>query len=93
MARDPLLQEILTTLREQNTVMSQVRVDMATMAANLLSLHDIPGRVTSLEKQALKQRAFIEGGLWVWARVVAISSAIASGFMFVLHWLGLLPNS
>ncbi len=93
MARDPLLLEILTTLRGQNDTMAQVRVDMATMAANLLALNNLPARVDALEKLALRQQAFINGGLWVWARVVAVVSAVVSAVMFVLHWLGWLPQS
>jgi hypothetical protein len=92
MARDPLLLEILTTLRGQNDTMAHVRVDMATMAANLLAMANLPSRVDALEKQQLKQQAFINGGLWVWAKVVAATSAVVSTIMFILHWMGLLPK-
>lgn len=89
MARDPLLLEILQTLRGQNDTMAQVRVDMATMAANLLALANLPARVEALEKYQLRQKSMVEGGWWVWTKVIGISSALAGfigwGLNFLFH--------
>jgi len=92
MARDPLVVEILTELREQRPIITQLQVSVATMAQTILGLQNLPGRVEQLEKDSLKARSFVEGGLWVWTKLVGIVSIVVSGIMFVAKWLHLLPQ-
>lgn len=86
MARDPILQDILTELRGQRDIVTQLRVEFATVSRGLLELQNLPARVLELEKKQLTQEAFLRGGWWLWTKLVGGASLVAGAVAWMLNW-------